>query len=91
MKNFAEFRGHSPTGEPDAGKPPVRFGGRGEVTSLVSTSIFTGSPQIAASARERVSTIPCNRDYFANHCKAGPARFSPGQHPEVRGLLTPAT
>ena len=28
-----------PTGEPDAGNPPVRFGGRGEVLSLVPTPI----------------------------------------------------
>ena len=27
------------TGEPDAGNPPVRFGGRGEVLSLVPTPI----------------------------------------------------
>src|SRR5438874_13809137 len=27
------------TGEPDAGKPPVRFGGRGEVTTLAPTPI----------------------------------------------------
>ena len=41
--------GHSPTGEPDAGKPPVRFGGRGEVTSLVPTSImFWGSDVVGS-------------------------------------------
>ena len=28
------------TGEPDAGDPPVRFGGRGKVLSLVPTPIF---------------------------------------------------
>jgi hypothetical protein len=27
------------TGEPDAGDPPVRFGGRGEVKSLIPTPI----------------------------------------------------
>src|SRR5438874_13040778 len=27
------------TGDPDAGKPPVRFGGRGEVTTLAPTPI----------------------------------------------------
>ena len=36
--------GHSPTGEPDAGNPPVRFGGRSEVTSLVPTSIAFNFP-----------------------------------------------
>ena len=30
-----------PTGEPDAGDPPVRFGGRGEVQTLVPTPIPT--------------------------------------------------
>jgi len=30
------------TGEPDAGDPPVRFGGRGKVQSLVPTPIFGG-------------------------------------------------
>src|ERR1039458_113203 len=29
------------TGEPDAGDPPVRFGGRGKVQSLVPTPIGT--------------------------------------------------
>jgi len=29
------------TGEPDAGNPPVRFGGRGEVKSLIPTPIKT--------------------------------------------------
>ena len=29
------------SGEPDAGKPPVRFGGRGEVLSLVPTPILS--------------------------------------------------
>ena len=28
-------------GEPDAGNPPVRFGGRGEVLTLIPTSIRT--------------------------------------------------
>jgi hypothetical protein len=31
-----------PTGKPDAGKPPVRFGGRGEVQTLVPTPIKQG-------------------------------------------------
>jgi hypothetical protein len=31
-----------PTGEPDAGDPPVRFGGRGEVQTLVPTPIVQG-------------------------------------------------
>ena len=30
---------HPPTGEPEAGDPPVRFGGRGKVQSLVPTPI----------------------------------------------------
>ena len=30
------------TGEPDAGDPPVRFGGRGKVQTLVPTPIFRG-------------------------------------------------
>src|ERR1700719_987993 len=30
------------TGEPDAGDPPVRFGGRGEVKSLIPTPIWGG-------------------------------------------------
>jgi hypothetical protein len=28
------------TGKPDAGNPPVRFGGRGEVETLIPTPIF---------------------------------------------------
>ncbi len=33
--------GDLPTGEPDAGNRPVRFGGRGEVVSLIPTPIST--------------------------------------------------
>src|SRR5436190_20188385 len=34
-------------GEPDAGNPPVRFGGRGEVLTLVPSSIRAISQQMA--------------------------------------------
>ena len=45
------------TGEPDAGDPPVRFGGRGKAQTLVPTPIAKGvpatlpSPQTAKSSR----------------------------------------
>jgi len=32
------------TGEPDAGDPPVRFGGRGEAQTLIPTSILDINP-----------------------------------------------
>ena len=32
-------RGNLPTGKPDAGNPPVRFGGRGDVKSVIPTPI----------------------------------------------------
>src|ERR1035438_525565 len=43
------------TGEPDAGDPPVRFGGRGKVQSLVPTPIgATGAPPSMAGPRGSV-------------------------------------
>ena len=48
--------GHSPTGELDAGNPPVRFGGRGEVTSLVPASIVRGRSAGALAIVRRGST-----------------------------------
>ena len=42
-----------PTGEPDAGDPPVRFGGRGEVQTLVPTPIPT-----AVGAGKVARTVP---------------------------------
>ena len=32
------------TGEPDAGKPPVRFGGRGDINTVVPTPILHPAP-----------------------------------------------
>jgi hypothetical protein len=32
------------TGEPDAGKPPVRFGGRGDINTVVPTPIYHPVP-----------------------------------------------
>src|ERR1700745_4437342 len=46
------------TGEPDAGEPPVRFGGRGD-SSIVPTpnqSSITSRPTTSRSARARVPT-----------------------------------
>jgi hypothetical protein len=40
---------HPSTGKPDAGEPPVRFGGRGKVQSLVPTPIG-GSIQLRPNA-----------------------------------------
>src|ERR1035438_1521858 len=39
------------TGEPDAGDPPVRFGGRGKVQSLVPTPIAKDSRMRPSRAR----------------------------------------
>jgi hypothetical protein len=33
-----------PSGEPDAGKPPVRFGGRGDFNTVVPTPIYHLAP-----------------------------------------------
>ena len=59
------------TGEPYAGKPPVRFGGRGEVLLLAPTPIVC----VAHSARDNpdgqveltqvCSSIPCRNSQFA--------------------------
>ena len=38
-----------PTGEPDAGKPPVRFGRRGEVQSFAPTPIQASRLQFVAA------------------------------------------
>ena len=51
------------TGEPDAGNPPVRFGGRGEVQSLVPTPI----PCSAAASAEIVDgVLECARQSAAS-------------------------
>ena len=54
-----------PTGEPDAGDPPVRFGGRGEVQTLVPTPIRKAvegyrSPRRFALVRELRGQISLN-------------------------------
>lgn len=41
------------TGEPDAGDPPVRFGGRGKVQTLVPTPIQDYENHLAAGAEPR--------------------------------------
>jgi hypothetical protein len=43
------------TGKPDAGKPPVRFGGRGEVLSLVPTPIKRKLPVAIGQMDQRSS------------------------------------
>ncbi len=45
------LQGRPLTGEPDAGKPPVRFGGRGEVQSPAPTPIKRGVLQAACFTR----------------------------------------
>ena len=46
------------TGEPDAGNPPVRFGGRGKVESLVPTPILSESLQLTVAVNEAVWMVP---------------------------------
>src|ERR1039458_1811072 len=52
------------TGEPDAGDPPVRFGGRGKVQSLVPTTIGLSAFRGTCSQTSRV-------------CASGRARGAP--------------
>src|ERR1019366_2739087 len=70
------------TGEPDAGDPPVRFGGRGKVQSLVPTPIHqarAGSNRANAGLRQpvvdrgRPARAPTRRDRTAGP-PAGPGQ-----------------
>src|ERR1700751_3007522 len=45
------------SGEPDAGKPPVRFGGRGDLNTVVPTPIYHSVP----TGQKPPVTCPRNR------------------------------
>ena len=44
------------TGEPDAGNPPVRFGGRGDINTVIPTSIGDRIKMCPERNRHRLAT-----------------------------------
>src|ERR1035441_5448267 len=62
------------TGEPDAGDPPVRFGGRGKVQSLVPTPIGLGTDFVTGPDPEhQVEPLRRNRRNRGKTPNSGPS------------------
>src|SRR5439155_4087317 len=81
----SQLRGDAPTGEPDAGEPPVRFGGRGKQTQLfLPTPISRSTNRDSSITRVSIHAPARGRDRTAGSYGGRPA-YEVSIHAPARG------
>ena len=76
------------TGEPDAGNPPVRFGGRGGANPAIPTSIEVQTPEAGGAGLPAVLSAVASAKAEASSAKAGNPKAqgrNPNGNPKSEG------